>query len=184
MLGVVAEATLELVDVETLACEDEDRLELETLSVEEADEVESGLLVVETSEDVESVDEEDSTVLETDAELLEVVGIGCFTTGAPPAHAPLYAAKEPLTSDIAETALNKVQESAKLAAIHSAVVSQRARQSSRDAAVTSRLETASSMIVPSNAESQETVHACPLSSEQSVPFDDDEQPAEVMAQIG
>ena len=144
VLGVVAEATLELLEEEVLVCEDDGVLELETLAVDEAEEVESTLLVVETSDDVDSVDEDTEllvvgteTVDDDETLLVDNVCVGFFTTG--PAQAPLYAAREPSTVDTPETSLSSVQESATLTATQSAVVSQRAWQLSREATVASRL---------------------------------------------
>jgi len=124
--------------------------------VEEAGELSTvveatGTLLVVVSDAFEA----DKTLVEVDADAVEVsstllllgtsvelevdVGTGSGTTGAPPAHEPLYAAKEPLTVFLPETELSSVQDSSTLIATQPAVVSQRAWQLNMEATVACRL---------------------------------------------
>ncbi|KAK0347351.1 hypothetical protein LTR91_016832 [Friedmanniomyces endolithicus] len=118
-LGTVVEANGTLLDV-----------------VPDAVEADSTLAEV----DADAVEEESTLLLlDTGVELEVNVGTGNGTTGGPPAHGPLYAAREPLTVFFPETELSSVQDSPTLIATQPAVVSQRAWQLSMEATVACRL---------------------------------------------
>ena len=138
---------------------EEEAVMLETAELDVVEEAEELCTVVEANGRllvvVADAFEADSTLVDVDADAVEVestlllpgtgveleadVGTGSGTTGEPPAHEPLYAAKEPLTVFFPETELNSVQDSSTLIATQPAVVSQRAWQLNIEATVACRL---------------------------------------------
>ncbi|TKA77895.1 hypothetical protein B0A55_03350 [Friedmanniomyces simplex] len=137
----------------------------EAEEVETVDDVNGTLLVVEpdaveddsalVTVDPDAVEDDSALLLlDADAELVDNIGMGSGTTGGPCGHEPLYAATEPFTVLCPEMTLSNVQEVSTLTA--------------------TQLDVAPviSMAVPLKAASQDTVHVCPLSSEQNVAFDE------------